>query len=110
MIKFYFLILFLLISFTTYSQKIKETNQDNSYYINQLERKIEILTDSLSKNVVSNSKQKKIIKLFIGHTVFVSGVVLITVTGLVVPVLMGVCAIEVFLIIQDNYSQKSGLN
>ena len=36
MIKFYFLILFLLISFTTYSQKIKETNQDNSYYILQM--------------------------------------------------------------------------
>lgn len=117
--------LFLLIFFCSkiiFSQKIKESNQNTDYYISLLEKKVEILSDSLElsekklSKVITNryytrflekefSKQKMLIKLFIGHTVFVAGVVLVTITGAVVPVFMGVAAIELFLIIEDKYKK-----
>lgn len=127
MSKYILMLLVIFFNKILFCQSLKESNQNTDYYISQLERKIEILSDSLDRTqstlskVITNryytrflekeySQKKRLIRLFIGHTVFVGGVVLVTITGVVVPVFMGVAAVEVFLLIQDNYNKKSDLN
>jgi hypothetical protein len=119
MSKYLLILLVIFFNKILFSQSIKESNQNSEYYISQLERKIELLSDSLENSQSNISKvitnryytrflereyllKKRLIKLFIGHTTFIGGVVLVTITGLVVPIFMGVAAVEIFLIFEDK--------
>ena len=48
-------------------------------------------------------RKKTWIKVVIGETVLVTGVVIGIVTGAFIPVLMGVAAIELYLLVEGNY-------
>jgi hypothetical protein len=92
----------------------EETNQNNAYYIRTLERKVELMSDSIdrlqhgltiSKRIMltEHIRKKAWIKVVAAETVLVGGVILAIATGLIVPVAMGVAAFELCLILEGNY-------
>ena len=94
--------------------QLRESNQDDRYYSKVLERKVELMTDSMhllewkldrTKIVMlsENVKKKAWIKLIVAESAIVAGVILVVTTGALVPVLMGVLAVEMYLIIEGNY-------
>lgn len=107
-------ILTLLISYVNASAQWTETNEDLEYYISVLERKAILQMDSIhnlefnvkrSKRVMlkEHVRKKMWIKFAVGEAVLLGGVVLIISSGVWVPVIMGVAAIELFLIIEGRY-------
>ena len=107
-------ILTLLISYVNASAQWTETNEDLEYYIRVLERKSELQMDSIhnlefnvkraTRIMLKEHVRKKMwIKFAVGEAVLLGGVVLIISSGAWVPVIMGVAAIELFLIIEGRY-------
>ena len=107
-------ILTLLISYVNASGQWTETNEDLEYYIRVLERKSELQMDSIhnlefnvkraTRIMLKEHVRKKMwIKFAVGEVVLLGGVVLILSSGAWVPVIMGVAAIELFLIIEGRY-------
>ena len=87
---------------------------DPFYYISVLERKTEIQMDSMytldfnlkrAKRVMLKERMYKRawIKVAIGEGVLIGGAALILVSGAWVPVVMGVVAIELFLVVEGHY-------
>ena len=87
---------------------------DPFYYISVLERKTEIQMDSMytldfnlkrAKRVMLKERMYKRawIKIAIGEAVLIGGAALILVSGAWVPVVMGVVAVELFLVIEGRY-------
>lgn len=87
---------------------------DPFYYISVLERKTEIQMDSIhtldstikrAKRVMLKERMYKRawIKVAVGEAVLIGGVTLILVSGAWVPVIMGVVAVELFLVIEGCY-------
>jgi len=92
----------------------EETNQNDAYYIRTLERKVELMSDSInrlqhgltiSKRIMltEHIRKKAWIKVVAAETVLVGGVILAIATGLIVPVAMGVAAVELCLLVEGNY-------
>jgi hypothetical protein len=92
----------------------EETNQNDAYYIRTLERKVELMSDSIdrlqhgltiSKRIMLTeyTRKKAWVKVVAAETVLVGGVILAIATGLIVPVAMGVAAVELCLLIEGNY-------
>jgi len=107
-------ILTLLISYVNASAQWTETNEDPEYYISVLERKAELQMDSIhnlefnvkrSKRVMlkEHVRKKMWIKFAVGEAVLLGGVVLVITSGAWVPVIMGVAAIELFLVLEGRY-------
>ena len=107
-------ILTLLISYVNASGQWTETNEDPEYYIRVLERKSELQMDSIhnlefnvkraTRIMLKEHVRKKMwIKFAVGEAVLLGGVVLIISSGAWIPVIMGVAAIELFLIIEGRY-------
>ena len=107
-------ILTLLISYVNASAQWTETNEDPEYYISVLERKTELQMDSIhnlefnvkrSKRVMlkEHVRKKMWIKFAVGEAVLLGGVVLVITSGAWVPVIMGVAAIELFLVLEGRY-------
>ena len=111
----FFTLFFFLGMATSWCQtRLIESNQDDRYYSQLLERKAELMADSMynlekklttSKIIMlkENVKKKMWIKVLVAETVVVAGVILVATTGLLVPVCMGVIAIETFLLVEGNY-------
>ena len=87
---------------------------DPFYYISVLERKTELQMDSIytldfnlkrAKRVMLKERMYKRawIKVAIGEAVLIGGAALILVSGAWVPVVMGVVAVELFLVIEGRY-------
>jgi len=87
---------------------------DPFYYISVLERKTELQMDSMytldfnvkrAKRVMLKERMYKRawIKVAIGEAVLIGGATLILISGAWVPVVMGVVAVELFLIIEGRY-------
>ena len=87
---------------------------DPFYYISVLERKTEIQMDSMytldfnlkrAKRVMLKERMYKRawITIAIGEAVLIGGAALILVSGAWVPVVMGVVAVELFLVIEGRY-------
>ena len=87
---------------------------DPFYYISVLERKTELQMDSMyildfnvkrAKRVMLKERMYKRawIKVAIGEAVLIGGVTLILISGAWVPVVMGVVAVELFLVIEGRY-------
>ena len=87
---------------------------DPFYYISVLERKTELQMDSIytldfnlkrAKRVMLKERMYKRawIKVAIGEAVLIGGVTLILISGAWVPVVMGVVAVELFLVIEGRY-------
>ena len=94
--------------------RLTETNEDLEYYISVLERKAELQMDSIhnlefnvkrSKRIMlkEHVRKKMWIKFAVGEAVLLGGVVLGITSGAWVPVIMGVAAIELFLILEGHY-------
>jgi len=92
----------------------EETNQNDAYYIRTRERKVELMSDSIdrlqhgltiSKRIMltEHIRKKAWIKVVAAETVLVGGVILAIATGLIVPVAMGVAAVELCLLVEGNY-------
>ncbi len=103
------------VSFSATGQThLRESNQDDRYYAQLLERKAELMSDSmlvLERNLktakivmLSQSvKRKAWIKVLAAETAVVAGVILVATTGALVPVCMGVLAFEIALLLEGNY-------
>lgn len=109
-------IIALLLSFLGNSQ----TNEsyDPYYYIMVLERKTDLQMDSIHtlEFIVKRSKRvmlkemvhkKTWTKIAVGEAAIIVGGILIVVSGAWVPVIMGVAAVELFLILEGRYRLNS---
>lgn len=91
---------------------------DPFYYVSVLERKAEIQTDSIYTLNFSVKRSKRAmlkemvhrktwVKIAVGEAAIIVGGVLVVVSGAWVPVIMGVAAVELFLILEGQYRLNS---
>ena len=91
---------------------------DPFYYISVLERKTEIQMDSMYTLDFNLKRAKRVmlkemvhrktwIKIAVGEAAIIVGGVLVAVSGAWVPVIMGVAAVELFLILEGQYRLNS---
>ena len=91
---------------------------DPFYYISVLERKADIQTDSIYTLNFSLKRAKRVmlkemvhrktwIKIAVGEAAIIAGGILIVASGAWVPVIMGVAAVELFLILEGHYRLNS---
>ena len=94
--------------------QLVESKQDDRYYSQLLERKVELINDSMH-TLERNLKRTKIvmlkekvekkawIKVLAAETAIVAGVVLVVTTGALIPVCMGVLLFETYLLVEGKY-------
>ena len=91
---------------------------DPFYYISVLERKTEIQMDSMYTLDFNLKRAKRVmlkemvhrktwIKIAVGEAAIIVGGILVAVSGAWVPVIMGVAAVELFLILEGQYRLNS---
>jgi hypothetical protein len=91
---------------------------DPFYYISVLERKTDLQMDSIHTLEFTLKRSKRImlkemvhrktwIKIAVGEAAIITGGILIIASGAWVPVIMGVTAVELFLILEGQYRLNS---
>lgn len=107
-------ILTLLISYSNVNGQWTETNEDIEYYNRVLERKAELQMDSIHTLEFKVKRAKRVmlkemvhkktwIKIAVGEAAIIAGGILIVTSGAWIPVIMGVAAVELFLILEGHY-------
>lgn len=97
-----------------------QTNEsyDPYYYISVLERKTDLQMDSIHTLEFTLKRSKRVmlkemvhrktwIKIAVGEAAIIAGGILIITSGAWVPVIMGVAAVELFLILEGHYRLNS---
>lgn len=97
-----------------------QTNEsyDPHYYISVLERKTDLQMDSIHTLEFTLKRSKRVmlkemvhrkmwIKIAVGEAAIIAGGILIVTSGAWVPVIMGVAAVELFLILEGQYRLNS---
>lgn len=94
--------------------RLIETNEDIEYYNRVLERKAKLQMDSIHTLEFKMKRAKRImlkemvhkktwIKIAVGEAAIIAGGILIVTSGAWIPVIMGVAAVELFLILEGHY-------
>lgn len=94
--------------------RLIETNEDIEYYNRVLERKAILQMDSIHMLEFKVKRAKRImlkemvhkktwIKIAVGEAAIIAGGILIVTSGAWIPVIMGVAAVELFLILEGHY-------
>jgi hypothetical protein len=94
--------------------RLIETNEDIEYYNRVLERKAILQMDSIHTLDFKVKRAKRImlkemvhkktwIKIAVGEAAIIAGGILIVTSGAWIPVIMGVSAVELFLILEGRY-------
>ena len=94
--------------------RLIETNEDIEYYNRVLERKAILQMDSIHMLEFKVKRAKRImlqemvhkktwIKIAVGEAAIIAGGILIVTSGAWIPVIMGVTAVELFLILEGHY-------